>query len=136
VSWSRALVAAAIADVLKAAQDGTDPTGPHDTASVFAGPPETLNAPAIVVAHPTEVRYAVAGLSIDEATLPIVCVGSITTPDVVDDLVAFVRRVTMADPTLGGVVPTCSPTSERNWRGIRVGGVDLLAAEVVLTVQT
>ena len=87
MSWQRSLVAAALADVLKAAQ------GEGDTAAIFSAPPETLNAPAIVVGRPTEVRYGVAGFGVDEATLPVICLGPSTGEDTVDGLISFVREV-------------------------------------------
>ena len=130
MSWARALVAGAVADVLKAAQSDTD------TFSVFANPPETLNAPAIVVGRPTEVRYNIGAFGIDEATLPVVCVGPSGGDDVLDALITFVRTAIGADVTLGGVVPSCIVTAERNWRPTRIGGADLMAADVVLSVQT
>ena len=130
MSWSRALVAAALADALKAAQWA------GDTASIFPAPPETLNAPAIVVGRPVEVRYGVAAFSQDEATLPVICIGPATAEDTVDGLIAFVRGAVAADPTLGGAVPSCTATSERNWRALRIAGAELLGADVILTIST
>ena len=130
MSWQRAKVAAALADVLGAAQTA------EDTASIFAAPPETLNAPAIVVGRPIEVLYGTAGMSVDTATLPVVCLGASTGDDVVDGLISFVRQAIDANVTLDGAVPSCTVTSERNWRAVRIGGADMLAADVVVTVQT
>jgi hypothetical protein len=130
VSWQRALVAAALADTLKTAQ------GSDDTAGIFSQPPETLNAPALVVGRPTEVLYGVAGLGMDQATIPVICIGPSTGDDIVDGLIHFVREAVRADVTLSGAVPSCICTSERNWRPVRIAGADLLAADVVLTIQT
>jgi hypothetical protein len=130
VSWQRALVAQALADVLKAAQ------GVDDTASIFAAPPETLNAPAIVVGRPTEVDYGTAGLGCDTAILPVICIGPSTGEDMVDGLITFVRQTIGANVTLNGTVPSCTVTSERNWRAVRIAGAEMLAADVVTTIQT
>jgi hypothetical protein len=130
VSWQRSLVAAALADTLKTAQ------GPGDSAGIFSQPPETLNAPAIVVGRPTEVQYATAGLGVDEATIPVICIGPSTGDDIVDGLIHFVRAAVAADITLSGAVPSCLCTSERNWRAVRIAGADMLAADVVLTIQS
>lgn len=130
MSWQRAKVAEAIAAVLREAQ------GDGDTASVFSAPPETLNAPAIVIARPTEVLYGTAGMSVDTATIAVVCLGPSTGDDMVDGLITFVRDAIGAEVTLDGAVPSCTVTSERNWRAVRIGGADMLAADVVLTVQT
>jgi hypothetical protein len=129
VSWRRSLVAPALADMLKAAQTETD------TASIFAAPPETLNPPAIVVGRPIEVRYSVFAFGIDETDLPIVCVGPFYAgEDIVDGLVAFVCGAVMGDRSINGTVASCTASSSRNWRGVRIGGADMLAADVVLTV--
>lgn len=130
MSWQRAIVAPALADVLKAAQ----PEG--GTVNIFAAPPETLNTPAVVVGRPIEVRYSVSAFAQDEAQLPVVCIGPSSGEDVVDGLIAFVRAAVGADPTLGGTVPSCAVTSERNWRPLRIGGAEMLGADVVLTVIT
>ena len=131
MTWRRALVAPALADVLKAAQvEG-------DTASIFSAPPETLNAPAIVVGRPIEVRYAVAGLGVDEADLPVICLAQMLAgEDAVDGLIAFVRAAVAPEPSLNGAVRICTATLERNWRAVRIGGADMMAADVVLTIQT
>jgi hypothetical protein len=131
MSWSRSLVAAALADVLKAAQ------GPEDNASVFASPPETLNTPAIVVGRPIEVLYGVGAFAVDTATLPVVCIGPfLTGEDVVDALITFVRQTIGPATSLNGAVRSCTVTREANWRAMRVAGADLLGADVVLTVET
>lgn len=130
MSWRRALVAPELADMLKAAQ------GDADTASIFSAPPETLNAPAIVVGRPLEVRYGVGGLGVDEADLPVVCLASaLSGEDTVDDLISFVRAAVLADPSVSGAVQRCTATGERNWRMVRIGGAELLAADVVLTIS-
>jgi hypothetical protein len=129
MAWQRAATAKALAELLREAQ-------PDDgAASVFSSPPETLNAPALIVGHPSDVRYSSQGFAMDEATLPVVCVGPLTGDDVVDELIADVRAVVLANPKLDGTVASCVATGERNWRAIRVGGADFLAADVELTIQ-
>ena len=75
-------------------------------------------------------------MSVDTATLPVICLGASTGDDVVDSLISFVRQVIFNNVTLDGEVPSCLATSERNWRAVRIGGADMLAADVVLTIQT
>ena len=55
MTWQRKRVAAALADVLREAQ------GDGGNISFFASPPETLNAPAVVVGRPTEVHLRHGG---------------------------------------------------------------------------
>lgn len=129
MTWRRSLVAPALADMLKAAQ------GETDTASIFSAPPETLNPPAIVVGRPIETRFSTFALGIDETDLPVVCVGPFYAgEDIVDGLISFVCAAVLADRTINGTVPSCTAASSRNWRGVRIGGADMLAADVVLTV--
>lgn len=130
MSFNRATVAPALANVLDEAR------AEGDTFSVFSAPPESLNAPALVVGRPIEVRYGVFAMNVDEAELPVICIGQfLSGEDVVSGLIAFVRRTVQANNTLGGAVPSCVATLERSWRAIRVGGTDLLAADVVLTIN-
>lgn len=128
MSWSRATTAKALADALSSVASA-------DYVSVFNHPPLTLNAPALVVGRPTEVLYATAGLGVDNAQLPVICIGPTEGEDVVDGLIAIVRQVIAADPTLGGVVRVVTAPMERSWRAVRIGGADFLAADVVLQVQ-
>lgn len=130
MSWARAKFAAAMADSLesRAALLEAPP-------AVFAAPPLTCNPPALVVGRPTEVVYGTGGLGIDVATIPIVCIGPQEGEDVVDGLIATVRGVIAGDSSVGGAVQIVTAPSERNWRAVRIAGADLLAADVVLTVQ-
>lgn len=127
MSWSRALAAAGLADAFKAADDGTT--------NIFPSPPMTLNPPAIVVGRPLEVRYAEAGLGVDAVELPVICLGPMEGDDVVDALITFVRSVVMADPSVGRTLRSTSPSLQRNWRAVRIGGADYLAADVVLNIE-
>ena len=127
MTWSRSLAAGALADALKAADDGST--------NIFASPPMTLNPAAIVVGRPIEVRYATAGLGVDEVELPVVCIGAMEGDDVVDALMTFVRSTVMADPSVGGALRSASPSLGRNWRAVRIAGADLLAADLVLEIR-
>ena len=109
MSWSRSTAAPALAETIRSA----DLTG---TRSVYDRPVPTLHAPALVVARATEVRYGVAAFGVDEAELPVVCLGPMEGEDVVDELLALVREAVELDPTVGGVVQGAFVPLERNWR--------------------
>lgn len=130
MTWERAKFAAALADTLTAATSSLEAPP-----SVFASPPMTLNAPALVVGRPSEVVYATGGLGIDVATIPVVCLANQLGEDAVDALIGFVRGVVAANDQLGGVVQIMTAPRESNWRAVNVAGVDMLAADVILTVQ-
>jgi hypothetical protein len=134
MTWQRAKFAAALADTLQAASDTAEEAG-ELAPFVYAAPPQTLNPPALVVGRPAEVVYSVVAFSVDLATIPVVCIGPQEGEDMVDALIVFVRGVMQSDPTLAGMVQIVTAPSERNWRAIRVGGADLLAADVSLSVQ-
>jgi hypothetical protein len=127
VTWHRSVVADALVQALKANDDGTT--------NIFPSPPMTLNPPAIAVGRPTEVRYGVAGFGVDQVELPVICIGPMEGDDMVDGLIAFVRTVVMGNATLDHVVQTCQAESQRNWRALRIGGADYLAADVVLAIE-
>jgi hypothetical protein len=123
-------VAQALASAIEATIVGAD-----DIAAVFDRQPSTLNPPAIVVGRPSEVAYGAFALSIDQATLPVACVaGSGDGDDRVAELADYVRHTVDGDATLGGVVQSVVASFERNWRNLTLGGVELVAADVVLTV--
>ena len=126
MTWQRSPVAAALVDILTTATAGG--VYVHDK------PPTVINPPAIIVARPTTVNYATAAFAVDEATLPIVVAGAMDGDDLVDTLRDAVRRAVDADPTLGGAVKSATATAERNWRNLTVAGVELLVAEIILTV--
>jgi hypothetical protein len=127
MTWSRALFAATAADMLKEAPG-------VDTVNVFPAPPLTLNPPALVVGHPLEVLYGTAALGVDEATIPIVCVGPLGGEDTVDALLELVREVFAPGVMVDGV-QSCVVTAERNWGPARIGGAELLVANAELTVR-
>jgi hypothetical protein len=133
VSWSRPEATTALVAALNAAA-GNAPDGSAGTVFVFGKSPATVNPPALVVGRPTEVIYATAGLGIDDATLPVLCVGPIDGEDVVDGLIQLVRSA-LTDPMLGGAVQSAYAEAERNWHSLNVAGADLLQAEVTLKIQ-
>ena len=127
MSWSRSLCAPALAETIRSA----DTSG---TRSVYERPPTTLHLPALVVARPSEVRYGVAAFGVDEAELPVVCLGGLEGEDVVAELIALVREAVEHDPTFGGVVQGSFVPLERNWRVTKVSGSDALAADALVLV--
>jgi hypothetical protein len=127
VSWSRAPVVAALQTILSAAT--------ADGVTIHERPPETLNPPAIVIHRPT-VTYSVAGMAIDEASLPLIVVAGIESEDALDTLKETCRQAILADPSLGGSVQLGYPSEERNWRNYTgAGGIQILQVELVLTIQ-
>jgi hypothetical protein len=126
MSWDRATTAKALAAQLEAAISGV---------TIYDRPLYDLNAPAIVIGRPLETRYAASAFGVDLTTLPVACVAGTERDDDVSDLIAQVRAAVAGDVSLGGTVAVCVPTAERNWRPIKVGGADLLAADVVLEIQ-
>jgi hypothetical protein len=127
VSWERAPVAAALADLLADAAPGV---------AVFDTQPATLNPPALVVSRPTVVRYSAAAIAVDEVELPVICVGPLTAGDnTVADLAGLVRAAVAAEPTLSGTVKIAWITEERNWRAVTIAGVDCLAVDVIVNIH-
>jgi hypothetical protein len=130
VSWDRTTAAKALYAVISeaAAEAGS-------TAVVYDRPPYSLNPPAIVVGRPVEVRFGQVASTIDEAEMPVACVGPVDGDEMVSDLIALVRSAVGHSSQLGGAVQVAFPAMERNWRPINVGGTDLLSADVVITIQ-
>jgi hypothetical protein len=126
MTWNRQTAAAAITAALQATMG--------ETVFVFNKPPATVNPPAVIVGRASEVRYSIPAFSIDEAILPVTCAGPVDGDDIVSGLIAAVRG-SFPDPTLGGVVQACWPTDERAWRQVSIAGVDVLLADVNLTIQ-
>jgi hypothetical protein len=127
MSWSRTTAVTALVQILQ--------TAAGETVTVLSKPPQTLNPPAIVVHRPTEVRYSAFSLSIDEATLPVICVGAADGEEQVDSLITLVRTAVGANKMLGGAVSSCTASVERNWRNVLIGGIDVLEAEVTLLIE-
>ena len=130
MSWSRAKCAGGLADLLTGATVGTG-----QLVAVFASPPGTLNAPALVVSRPVEVRYGLGGFAVDSVELPVVCVGPVDGDDLVDELANVVRSAVLDDPTLGGTVQVAYAEVLRNYREQKVAGADVLTADLVLSIQ-
>jgi hypothetical protein len=131
MSWDRTAFAKALAAAIENQlyESGV-------TATVFAKPPFTLNAPSIVIARPTEVRYSEAAFSIDAAAVVVTCIGGADDDETVSELIGVVRSaISPPDEGLGAVVQTCQDRSERNWTHVNVSGADLLRADVVLDIQ-
>lgn len=105
------------------------------TVSAFDSPPLQLNPPAVVVSRPSEVLYGTGGFGVDVATLPVICIGPQTGEDMVNALLGLVRDALKADPRLGGLVAIAHAPSERNWRAVRIGGADMLAADLTVEIQ-
>jgi hypothetical protein len=126
VSWNRSTVSAALVNMLGSATGVT----------VHPIPPEIVNPMCVVVSRPTTVAYSTVAPTVDEATLPLVIVGGLETEDRIETLKQACRTAIQADPTLGGKVPNCYPTEERNWRNVTgAGGIQLLLVELILIVQ-
>ena len=126
MSWDRTVAVPALVNAIDVASGGT--------VFVFDRPPTTLNPPAVVVGRPVEVLYATAGFSVDETTLPVLCVGAAEDDDTVDDLIGVVRAA-VKTPGLGGAAQSCVASAARNWRNVVLAGVEILQAEVILTIQ-
>jgi hypothetical protein len=127
MTWDRTPVAAALVDMLTQATEGA--------VTVFDRPPTTLNPPALVVSRVERVTYAVAGLGVDDVTLPVLAVGPMDGDDQVSALADVVRLAVLDDRTIEGSVHVAWPLEQRNWRNVTVAGVDLLTVEVVLSIQ-
>jgi hypothetical protein len=124
--WDRAKAATALVNVL----------GPATGIKVHHSPPEIVNPPCVVISRPQPVTYAVAGLGVDEASLPVIIVGGIETEDQIETTKTACRNAILANPGLGGTVQACYATEERNWRNVTgAGGVQLLSVELIVTVQ-
>jgi hypothetical protein len=126
MTWDRSTAAEAIAGVL-AALDAT--------VSTFATPPQTLNPPAYVVGLPTDVARNSSTFDVDLVTIPVSAFGGLGEYDRVDDLVRVAAVALEADPTLAGVVKSCTVPHFNNWRTVAIGGAELLANDLVLEIR-
>lgn len=126
MTWQRAPVAAALVPILAAIDD---------TVPAFASPPETFNPPAYIVGYPRTVNYRTPHFGTDEAMLPMLAAGGAGEVDRVDQLLELAYdALTAADSTLGGLVQLVDPGPQDNWRLLRVAGVDVLAADLLLRI--
>jgi len=127
MTWQRAPVAAALAATLTT----IDPT-----VAVFATPPETFNPPAYIVGWPRNVSYREKQFNTDVAQLPILAACGMAEADRVDQMLnqAYDTISKVADATFGGIVQLVDLGPQDNWRVLRVAGVDLLAADLLLEI--
>ena len=126
LTWNRATVAAAMAEVL----EGLDPT-----ASVFATPPETFNAPVYVVGFPRTVEYDAASYGVDLTTIPIMVGVGPNELDRADAMLEAAKTALNADPGLAGAVQHCRVTEQTNWRRLNIAGVDVLCCDLVVEIR-
>jgi hypothetical protein len=129
MTWQRAPVAAALVTILAAVDDSVP---------AFAVPPDTFNPPAYIVGYPRTVNYRTPQFGVDEAQLPLAVACGVAEVDRVDDLLRraydALSAATATDPTLGGTVLLVDPGPQDNWRLLKVAGVDVLAADLLLRV--
>jgi hypothetical protein len=126
VTWRRAPVAEAIAEILAA----IDPV-----ISTFAVPPETLNPPAYVCGWARSVEYDTPTFGTDTAAFQVMAVAGPNEADKLDEMLALAKVALRDAIDLGGVVPYCHPTSQNNWRRINIAGADVLAGELTLEIR-
>jgi hypothetical protein len=132
VSFVRATFAVALANALRAAAGTIDGPAP----SVFDHLPETCNPPALVVGWPIEVAFSTAGLALDTAQVPVTCVGPLPNGEAtVDALSGLVCSVLASDPQVAHTVHVASATRQSGWRKTTIGGADVTAADVIITVN-
>lgn len=106
-----------------------------DVVSVFGVPPETFNAPAVVVWYPRSVRHNGFAFGVDLVELPITCAGGTLEFDRVHALTLAVAQAVADDPTVGGALPAVVPVEQTNWRQLTVGGATVLAADEILEIR-
>jgi hypothetical protein len=127
VTWTRAPVAAALVPILAA----IDPAVP-----AYAEPPETFNPPAYIVGYPRTVNYRTPTFGVDTAQLPMLAAAGAGEVDRVDELLAAAYDAIAAAPKpIGGIVQLVEIGPQDNWRLLRVAGVDVLAADLLLTIR-
>jgi hypothetical protein len=125
MSWDGSVARPALAATLATAFEGTN-------VSVFAAPPSTINPPALVVQYPqTVVKWAPTFIT-DTATWSVMGAVGLEQSDELDSMLNTVAEAVRADPTLAGAVQVSKVTEIHNWRIVAVGGIEVLAAEVVL----
>lgn len=127
MSWQRAPVAAAVAEVLAA----------KTAVSCFATPPETLNPPAYVCAYPRTVTYDTSSFGIDFVEFILIAFSGPNDPDTLDDLLAQARDALSVDPGLSATVQSLQVTTQSNWRRIAIAAnnISALAADLVLDIR-
>jgi hypothetical protein len=104
---------------------------------VYPTPPPNMNPPALVVGYPSEIDFSTTSIALDTATVSVICaVGYLAPIGDLSKLLADARAAISADPSLGGAVARATPTRARGIQTAQVGGIDVLIAELVLTVDT
>jgi hypothetical protein len=128
VTWSRAPVAQALANLFTGAVGGT--------AYVHERPPEIVNFPSVVVMWPALRTIASVAFGVDEVELPVAVVHGMEQADALDQLKQTIEQAVFGAPNLNGTVKAIWPSREQNWRNVTgAGGVQLLYCELVLTIQ-
>jgi hypothetical protein len=120
-------MAAALADVLKAAAGGTVP--------VHAAPPATFNPPALIVQYPTRVAKHTPVFALDQAELSVLAAAGVGDPDTLDSLLSTATAAIETNPSLTGAVQIAKPVEWRTWRILTVSGVDMFTAELALEIR-
>jgi len=124
MTWDLVTLGEAIAAAL-------EPTG----VKAFASPPTTLNPPAYVVNFPDNVDFGTVSLSLDTVEVSVsAIIGLSAPPSDLADLIAKARDA-FNDRRLGGAVANCNNTGARGIRTAQVAGIDVLTAELTLTIQ-
>ena len=105
-------------------------------ATVYDEPPTSLNPPALVVSFPELVELEGAALGLDVVTIPVVAVVNwAESAAAMGELIKFARTALEVDPRLGGAVAFARLGQVRAIRAEKVSGIDVLTADLVLTVQ-
>lgn len=104
--------------------------------TTYASPPLNLSPPALVVSYPELVDLGTRALGLDTATIALVAVVGFTAPpEQMGELIAAARAALAADRTLAGAVASCQLAQIRTIRADKVGGIDVLTGDLVLTVD-
>lgn len=126
MTWDLEPVAHAIADLLGAIDA---------TVKAYPAAPETFNPPAYVVGWPSTVDYDIQQFGIDVATIPVAAAAGVEEIDRVDQLLDAARKAIDADLSLGGTVQYARTATQTNWRPMRVAGIDMLLADLIVEIR-
>jgi hypothetical protein len=88
-----------------------------------------------VVSLPVTVSYDLIAFGVDQADLPIVCVGHDGDFDGVEALMETARGAIGADRTLKGTAQEAHCTEERSWRRLRAGGTEMTAVDLIVQIR-
>ena len=115
--------------------DGLAATLVVEGATTYSSPPLSLNVPALVVGYPETVELNTA-MGLDTATIPVVCVvGFADPPSRMGTLIAAARAAVSGDRKLAGAAALARLSSVRTMRADKVGGIDVLICDLVMTVE-